>query len=77
MIDKTYQEKEEAEAKLIRAKLTSTQLPTYFTGFRAWKRLRAEAQAREGAGFNLAKFHQRALAAGAVPMPALGRILAR
>ncbi|MFN7925792.1 MAG: DUF885 domain-containing protein [Bryobacteraceae bacterium] len=77
MVDKTFQEKQEATAKLQRAKLSSTQLPTYFTGFRAWKRLRAEAQSREGAAFDLARFHQRALAAGAVPMPALGRILAR
>jgi len=33
MINDTFQEKEEATAKLQRAQLTSCQLPTYFVGF--------------------------------------------
>lgn len=75
MINQTYQEKQEATAKLQRTKLSSAQLPTYFTGFRAWKRLREAEQRRRGAEFRLVDFHHRALATGAVPMPALTRIL--
>lgn len=73
MVNQTFQETEEATAKLQRAKLSSTQLPTYFTGYRAWKRLRQSAELRPG--FNLEKFHRAALVPGAVPIPALDRIL--
>ena len=36
MIKDTYQEKEEATAKLQRAQLSSCQLPTYFVGWKGW-----------------------------------------
>jgi uncharacterized protein (DUF885 family) len=75
MVEQTFQEKEEATAKLQRVKLSSTQLPTYFTGYRAWLRLREKVKQQRGAAFNLAEFHEAALSAGAVPMPALERIL--
>ena len=38
MEKQTFQEKEEATAKLQRAKLSSAQLPTYFVGWRGWLR---------------------------------------
>ncbi len=75
MVNQTFQENEEATAKLQRVKLSSTQLPTYFTGYRAWLRLREKVKEKQGAAFDLAAFHERALGAGAVPMPALGRIV--
>ncbi|MCC6540268.1 MAG: DUF885 domain-containing protein [Bryobacterales bacterium] len=75
MINQTFQEKEEATAKLQRAKLSSTQLPTYFTGYRAWLRLREQVKEKRGGSFNLAQFHEQALKAGAVSMPALERIM--
>jgi len=75
MINQTFQEKEEAAAKLTRAKLSSTQLPAYFTGYRAWLRLREQMKEKRGGSFDLAKFHEQALQAGAVPMPALERIM--
>jgi uncharacterized protein (DUF885 family) len=70
MIDQGFQEREEAVAKLQRAKLSSTQLPTYFVGWRDWRRLRERA--RE---LSLKDFHERALKAGAVPLPVLSRLL--
>ncbi|MEZ5354804.1 MAG: DUF885 domain-containing protein [Bryobacteraceae bacterium] len=73
MTQQTFQEKEEATAKLRRAKLSSVQLPTYFTGYRAWKRLRAKAE--KAPGFREIEFHRKALAAGAAPMPALEAIV--
>ena len=75
MVNQTFQENEEATAKLQRVKLSSTQLPTYFTGYRAWLRLREKVKQQQGAAFDLAAFHSRALATGAVPMPALERII--
>ena len=75
MVKQTFQETEEATAKLQRVKLSSTQLPTYFTGYRGWMRLREKVSRQRGSAFNLAKFHELALQAGAVPMPALERIV--
>jgi uncharacterized protein (DUF885 family) len=74
MIEKTYQEKEEAAAKLVRAKLTSAQLPAYFAGWREWREARKRAEARPG--FSLAAFHEAALRAGAVPMAELDKVIA-
>jgi uncharacterized protein (DUF885 family) len=73
MTELTYQEKEEAEAKLVRAKLTSAQLPTYFVGWREWRAARQRAAARPG--FSLAAFHEAALRAGAVPVSELDKLL--
>jgi uncharacterized protein (DUF885 family) len=76
MINKTYQEKAEATAKVVRAKLTSAQLPTYFAGWREWRRLREAEQKRLGSAFNLKAFHEAALRAGAVRMGDLPSLLA-
>ncbi len=77
MLNRTFQERAEAEAKLRRAKLSSAQLPTYFVGWREWWRLRHDSERRPGSGFSLAGFHDRALAAGAVNMRSLRRLLLR
>ena len=70
----TFQEHEEAVAKLQRAKLSSTQLPTYFAGWRDWLRVRQHVKANTPA-FNLHDFHDRALKEGPVPLPALAQLL--
>ena len=70
-----FQTQAEAEGKLQRAKLSSTQLPTYFVGTREWWSLREKYQQRAGKDFNLMDFHNRALAEGALPVPVLERIL--
>jgi uncharacterized protein (DUF885 family) len=71
----TFQEHEEAVAKLQRAKLSSTQLPTYFVGWRDWLRVRDLDRQTRGNSFNLHDFHDRALKEGAVPLPVLARLL--
>jgi len=73
MLEDTYQEKEEATAKLQRAKLSSVQLPTYFAGWRAFVKLRARQEKQPG--FNLRKFHDQVLGIGALPVPAVERLL--
>jgi uncharacterized protein (DUF885 family) len=74
MINNTFQERQEAVAKIKRAKLTSCQLPTYFAGWEAWLRLRNAWEQKKGRG-NMARLHELALKEGALPMPALSRLL--
>jgi len=75
MEKETFQEREEATAKLRRAKLSSCQLPTYFVGWRDWLRVREHYKQFRGASYRLSEFNERALQAGAVPLPALARLL--
>jgi uncharacterized protein (DUF885 family) len=75
MIKSTYQESEEANAKLQRAKLSSCQLPTYYAGYKGWLAVREHSQAKKGAAFNLRQFNESALKEGAVPLPVLDGLL--
>jgi uncharacterized protein (DUF885 family) len=75
MTKNTYQEMEEATAKLQRAKLSSCQLPTYYAGYKGWLAVREHYQSKHGAGFSLKEFHESALRQGAVPLPVLDRLL--
>ena len=75
MTKNTYQEMEEATAKLQRAKLSSCQLPTYYAGYKGWLAVREHYQSRHGAAFSLKEFHESALRQGAVPVPVLDRLL--
>ena len=74
MQKQTYQEAEEATAKLQRAKLSSCQLPTYLVGWRGWLQLR-EQYKKTHQDFRQDEFHDRALKQGAVPLPVLERLL--
>ena len=76
MEKQTFQEEEEATEKLQRAKLSSCQLPMYFVGWSDWLRVREQYQQRHESS-NLSSFHDRALKEGAVPLPALTRLLAQ
>src|SRR6266478_5559669 len=75
MTKSTYQEMEEATAKLQRAKLSSCQLPTYYAGYKGWLAVREHYQSKHGAAFSLKEFHESALRQGAVPLPVLERLL--
>src|SRR3984885_12498805 len=56
MINDTFQEKEEATAKVQRAQLSSCQLPTYFVGWRGWLDTREDYKKRKGPAFRLSEF---------------------
>jgi uncharacterized protein (DUF885 family) len=71
----TFQEHEEAVAKLQRVKLSSTQLPMYFLGWRDWLRVRDLDKQVKGSAFTLHDFHDRTLKEGAVPLPVLAHLL--
>jgi uncharacterized protein (DUF885 family) len=71
MQKETFQEPEEATAKLQRAKLSSAQLPCYFVGWRGWLAVRDQYRKSKGSAFKLSPFHDAALKEGAVPLPEL------
>jgi uncharacterized protein (DUF885 family) len=78
MVQRSFQQEGEARGKWVRAQVTSTQLSTYFVGAQAWLRLRkhAEVKARDaGTTFDLAAFHDAALAHGAPPIHRLPILL--
>jgi uncharacterized protein (DUF885 family) len=53
------------------------QAPSYKLGERIWLQARADAKARQGAGFSLKEFHTRALALGSIGLDPLREALAR
>jgi uncharacterized protein (DUF885 family) len=75
MTNDTYQEREEATAKLQRAQLSSCQLPTYFVGWKGWLDVREGYKKQKGAAFSLKEFHERALKESSVSLPALAGLL--
>jgi uncharacterized protein (DUF885 family) len=75
MIKQTYQEREEATAKLQRAQLSSCQLAVYYAGSQGWNEVRAHYRARHPQDYSLKKFHEAALNEGAVPLATLDRLL--
>jgi len=75
MMQQTFQEKEEATAKLQRAKLSSAQLPMYLVGWRGWIRVREHYKQRQGAAYKVSEFNERALKEGAAPLPEIARLL--
>jgi uncharacterized protein (DUF885 family) len=75
MTKDAFQTQAEAEGKLLRAKLSSTQLPTYFVGTRQWWTLRKKYEAAKGSGFSMEEFHNRALDQGPLPIEYLEKIL--
>jgi uncharacterized protein (DUF885 family) len=75
MVQGAFQSEEEATAKLVRAKQTSTQLSTYFVGRMAHVRLREQVQRDLGDRFNLASYHEAVLTQGSVPMKYLPELV--
>ena len=75
MTKQCFQTRAEADGKLVRAKLSSTQLPTYFLGTRQWWALRRKYEAAKGSSFTLEEFHDRALDLGPLPIEYLEKIL--
>ena len=64
----TFQQEREAAGKWVRAQLTSAQLPTYFVGYSEHLDLRREVEAREGAAFDIKRYHDKVLSFGSPPV---------
>jgi uncharacterized protein (DUF885 family) len=75
MTKESFQTQAEAEGKLQRVKLSSTQLPTYYVGIREWFALRQKYQAAAGKNFNLLKFHDLVLDEGPLPVPVVEKLV--
>jgi len=75
MTKDSFQTQAEADGKLQRAKLTSTQLPTYYVGLREWLAFRQRYQAAAGKNFNLLKFHDLVLDQGPLPVPVVEKLV--
>lgn len=68
MVDTGFQEEREAAGKWVRAQLSSAQLSTYFVGYQEHADLRAAAQQRAGAKFDLKAYHDQVLSYGSPPV---------
>jgi uncharacterized protein (DUF885 family) len=75
MTKESFQTQAEAEGKLRRVKLSSTQLPTYYVGIREWFALRQKYQAAAGKKFDMLKFHDRVLDEGPLPVPVVEKLV--
>ncbi len=70
-----FQEEAEARGKLRRAKITSTQLSTYFVGFTELWDILQDTKAREGDRFRLKSFNERLLGFGTIPPRDVRRLM--
>jgi len=68
MTESGFQEEREAAGKWTRAQLTSAQLPVYFVGALEHMALRAEAEQKLGASFNMKDYHDKVLSYGSPPV---------
>lgn len=63
-----FQQEREAAGKWTRARLSSVQLLSYFTGYAEHLDLRRAAEAREGPRFDVKRYHDAVLAHGSPPV---------
>lgn len=75
LTQEAYQADGEARLKIIRAKQSSVQLSTYFTGRMAHYRLRQQIQREQGEAFELGRFHEAVLDHGSVPVKFLPELV--
>jgi uncharacterized protein (DUF885 family) len=75
MTEGAFQEESEARGKLVRAKLTSTQLSTYFVGFQEVFGLYQDYKKQKGEEFSLKEFNQKLLSHGSPPTKYLREIM--
>ncbi len=67
MMEDTFQEEREAAAKWTRARLTSTQLSTYFVGYQEHREIRRAAEKEWGNAFTLKRYHDTVISYGSPP----------
>ncbi len=77
LTQEAYQSDGEARLKIIRAKQSSVQLSTYFTGRMAHYRLRQAIQRELGDAFRLDQYHEAVLSHGSVPVKFLPELVRR
>ncbi len=75
MMKEGFQQEGEAVAKWKRARLTSTQLSTYFVGVTEHLELRERAKAKAGTSFDLKNYNDSVLSFGSPPAKYVGELL--
>jgi uncharacterized protein (DUF885 family) len=75
LVGRGFQTEGEAVGKVARAKQSSAQLSTYFTGRTAFYRLRQAVQRQQGDAFDLGKYHEAVLSQGTLPVKYLPELL--
>jgi len=75
LVDRGFQSEAEAVGKIMRAKLSSCQLSTYFVGRMAFYRLRQQMQRELGDKFELGRYHEAVLAHGTLPVKYLPELV--
>jgi uncharacterized protein (DUF885 family) len=75
LMGRGFQTEGEAFGKVQRAKQSSCQLSTYFVGRNAFYNLRQKVQRKEGAEFDLGKFHEKVLNQGTISVKYLPELL--
>jgi uncharacterized protein (DUF885 family) len=68
MMKEGFQQEGEAVAKWKRARLTSSQLSTYFVGVTEHLDMRERAKGRDGAKFNIKQYNDAVLSFGSPPV---------
>jgi uncharacterized protein (DUF885 family) len=75
LVNQAFQSEGEAQLKVIRAKQSSVQLCTYFTGRMAHYRLRRNISREMGDAFNLGRYHEAVLCCGSIPVKYLPELV--
>lgn len=75
LVKQAFQSEGEARLKVIRAKQSSVQLSTYFTGRMAHYRLRQQVERELGDKFVLGRYHEAVLANGSIPLKFLPELV--
>ena len=75
LVNQAFQSEGEARLKVIRAKQSSVQLSTYFTGRMGHYRLRQQISRELGDKFSLGRYHEAVLAPGAVSVKYLPELV--
>jgi uncharacterized protein (DUF885 family) len=75
LVKRAYQSEGEALGKVVRARLSSCQLSTYFVGRTAFYNLRQKVQRQRGKKFHLGRYHEAVLAHGTLPVKYLPELL--
>lgn len=77
LVDEAFQQAAEAEGKWKRVSVTQVQLCSYFTGFKEIFDFREELKHKDGADFNLKKFHETFLSYGSAPVKYIKELMAK
>ncbi len=75
LVKEAFQQTAEAKEKWKRVSLTQVQLTSYFTGLTEIYELREEAKKKQGAQFNLKKFHEQFLSYGSAPVKEIRELM--